>query len=277
MSNNSPLNNTITQVKGLAILLVVFGHIASPLGPAIFSFHIPLFFFLGGMFIKTEHSPIEFLKRNFVRLIIPFFIFGALGLLVNDLKNILLHRPLEDFIQSIIGLLFWMDEPHLQHYGFVLWFLPALFWARMLSYCLLKYLKLNELIIFMLCVLCAYLFANNSSFTLPFGLDKGMVAVPWVFMGSVFFRNKEKLLTLPIWEIVFMALLITLIVYFGDMPRLDMAAKNIGHIAVTLPYTFSVIILIVYLTYNISFGECTPLKKISAVISKFGSQSMLVY
>ena len=52
--SNSSLDNTFTQAKGLAILLVVFGHIASPLGLAIFSFHIPLFFFLGGVFIKNR-------------------------------------------------------------------------------------------------------------------------------------------------------------------------------------------------------------------------------
>ncbi len=276
MTNNI-FSNSITQVKGLAILLVVLGHIASPLGATIFSFHMPLFFFLGGVFIKTTYPASNFLQKNFVRLIFPYLIFGVLGLLVNDLKNILLHRPLEDLLHNVTGLLFWMDSSRLQHYGMVLWFLPALFWARMLSYCLIKYLKINDLLIFMLCVLCAYLFANLIDVTLPFGLDKGLVALPWVFMGSVFNRHKEEILTASIWQAVLIALLVALMIYFRGMPRLDMATKNVDHIFVTLPYTFAVIFLIIYLIYNVNLGASAPLKTISIVISLFGSQSMLVY
>lgn len=269
--------NSITQVKGLAILLVVLGHIASPFSAAIFSFHIPLFFFLGGIFIKATYPTADFLKMSFVRLIVPYFIFGALGWLVNGIKNILLHRPQEDILQSMAGLLFWMDAPHLQHYGFVLWFLPALFWARMLSFCLKKYLKLNELLLFMLCVLCAYWFAYPIGFTLPFGMDKGIVAAPWVFIGTVFFRHKEKFMALSKWKVASVALLVLFIVYFDGLPRLDMATNNVGHIFVTLPYTFAVIILIAYWAHNMNFGGYAPLKKFSAIIDKFGAQSMLVY
>jgi len=277
MSSDSAFSNTIAHVKGLAILLVVLGHIASPLCIAIFSFHIPLLFFLGGIFIKINYPTTNFLKKNFVRLIVSYFIFGALGLFVNDIKNILLHRPQEDIFQSITGLLFWMDAPHLQHYGLVLWFLPALFWARVLSFCLIKYLGLNEWWIFMLCVMCAYLFSNSIALTLPFGMDKGLVALPWVFMGSVFFRHKEKLLTLPIWKVAPVALPVLVIVYFDSMPHLDMASKNMGHIFLTLPYTFSVIFLVVYLTYNANLEGHALFEKISAIMSKFGTQSMLVY
>jgi fucose 4-O-acetylase-like acetyltransferase len=276
MASDFAFNNSIDNVKGLAILLVVLGHIASPLSIVIFSFHIPLFFFLGGMFIKHAYSISVFLQKNFVRLIIPFFIFGVLGLVVNDIKNLLLHRPQEDFVQSITGLLFWMDMPHLQHYGFVLWFLPALFWARILSFCLTKYLKINEWLIFMLCVMGSYFF-SNSSFTLPFGLDKGLVAVPWVFMGSVYYRHRVKLLALPVWTLAPPALLVLLIAYFYGMPRLDMATNNVDHIFLTLLYTFSLIFLIVNLTHRVSLSKYEPPKIFSANISRFGTQSMLVY
>lgn len=277
MTVNSVFSNSITYVKGLAILLVVLGHITSPLGVVIYSFHIPLFFFLGGVFIKTANPAADFLKKNFTRLIVPYFIFGGLGLFANGIKNILLHRPQEELFQSIVGLLFWMDAAHLQHYGFVLWFLPALFWARLVSFCLIKYLKINALLIFTLCVVGTYLFANLVNFTLPFGFDKGMVAMPWVFMGSVFYRHNEKILALPIWKIVSVVLFVLLITYFNGVPQLDMATKNIGQIFVTLPYTFSIIILIVYLAYNVNFGGHTLLRKISAFIAIFGTESMLVY
>lgn len=270
-------SRSITQVKGFAILLVVLGHIASPLSDAIFSFHIPLFFFLGGVFIKTAYPLADILKKNFDRLFVTYFIFGALGLLVNDIKNVLLHRPQEDVFQSMTGLLFWMDAPHLQHYGMVLWFLPALFWARMVSFCLLKYLRVNDFVVFAFCAACAYLFSSFRDVTLPFGLDKGMVALPWVFMGAVFFRHKEKVLAMPVWKIVPVALLALSIAYFAGMPQLDLATKNLDHFFVALPYTFSIIISVLYLAYYLNSCERPPLKVISAALSGFGAESMLVY
>jgi fucose 4-O-acetylase-like acetyltransferase len=273
MASDFAFSNSITHVKGVAILLVVLGHISSPFGTAIFSFHIPLFFFLGGIFTKTTYSVADFMKRNFVRLIVPYFIFGAFGLMVNDIKNVLLNRPQEDLFPSLTGLLFWMDAPHLQHYGFVLWFLPALFWARVFSFCLMKYLKQNEWLIFVLCVMCAYLCSSRISFTLPFAIDKGLVALPWVFMGTVFYRHREKLLTMSVWNAVFVALLVLLMIFFGGMQRLDMATRDVGHMFVSLPYTFSIIFLIIYLAYKANCGN----KNLLAPLSWFGHQSMLVY
>jgi fucose 4-O-acetylase-like acetyltransferase len=277
MASDSAFSNTITHVKGFAILLVVLGHIDSPLGAAVFSFHIPLFFCLGGIFIKSSYPAADFLKKNFIRLIVPYLIFGVMGWLVNDIKNVLLHRPSEDLFQSITGLLFWMDMPHLKHYGFVLWFLPALFWARILCFWLIKFPKINEWLMFMLCALCAYVFSNLVSITLPFGLDKGLVALPWVFMGFIFYRHKENFLAWNVWKVAAAAMLVFLICIFDNMPHLDMATKNVGYIFITLPYTFAVIFLIVHFAHKASLTKFSLLKKYSALMSLFGIQSVLVY
>jgi fucose 4-O-acetylase-like acetyltransferase len=51
------------QVKGMAILLVVLGHIASPYSNFIYSFHVPLFFFWAGCIsIVSKPSKPIFLK-----------------------------------------------------------------------------------------------------------------------------------------------------------------------------------------------------------------------
>lgn len=87
----------IDRAKGLAILLVVFGHLvarADPLGVwwyeplrrAVYSFHMPFFLYLSGLvaarsgalFIPLPGWP-ALARRRAVRLLVPFF---ALGLLV---------------------------------------------------------------------------------------------------------------------------------------------------------------------------------------------------
>lgn len=271
-------SSAVTCVKGLAISLVVLGHINTPFSALIFSFHLPLFFFLGGIFVKTTDLPADFLKKNIIRLIVPFFIFGALGLIVNDIKNILLHRPLESIWQSIVGLLFWMDVTHMQHYGFVLWFLPALFWARIFTYYLLKINHFNEFLIVVLCVVLAYLFSSKlSGVVLPFCIDKGFVALTWVFGGGLFFHYKEKFLNLPIWRIVPIALIAPLIAYFYRLPSVDMAINNVDHVVVTLLYTCSVIATVVYFTYNIGLLGLESFRGIYSIIPKLGNNSMLVF
>ena len=39
--------------KGIGILLVVYGHLHNPINTFIYAFHMPLFFFLSGFFIKN--------------------------------------------------------------------------------------------------------------------------------------------------------------------------------------------------------------------------------
>lgn len=68
----------IDIAKGLGIILVVIGHMPIPSNVSywIFSFHMPLFFLVDGLFCKdyelfsVEHK--RFLGRAFLRLILPY-------------------------------------------------------------------------------------------------------------------------------------------------------------------------------------------------------------
>ncbi|MBZ9570433.1 acyltransferase family protein [Methanobrevibacter sp. TMH8] len=75
--------NKYDNLKGLAIILVVLGHILVSfeaysiyysLRDIIFVFHMPIFFFVAGYFSRTSYSS---RLKAFQSLIIPFFLFGA--------------------------------------------------------------------------------------------------------------------------------------------------------------------------------------------------------
>ena len=120
--------NWVDNIKTIGILSVILGHINSPLNLFIFSWHMPLFFFLSGFFIDTKKSINDFVVNNFNRLMIPYFIFSTLALIIEPIKRTLLGREDIDVLSELIGIFFFMDYPHLINtYGFVLWFLPALF------------------------------------------------------------------------------------------------------------------------------------------------------
>lgn len=117
-------NKTIDIAKGLGILLVVFGHSwivlheKGELFRVIFSFHMPLFFFLSGVFFKETESLRSLLRSKADSLLKPYFIvLGGVGIaqIVSGKTSILLY---------VVGLLYstgstiaWVQ----------LWFLPHLF------------------------------------------------------------------------------------------------------------------------------------------------------
>jgi fucose 4-O-acetylase-like acetyltransferase len=70
--------------KGIGIILVVMGHndfaLISPFAhKLIYSFHMPMFFFMSGMFFKPDVPFWNFIRQRFHRLLKPF---GVMLLLI---------------------------------------------------------------------------------------------------------------------------------------------------------------------------------------------------
>jgi len=171
----------INSLKGLAILAVVLGHIASPLTRFIFSWHIPLFFFLSG-FLLTRDNLLSSVKKDIRRLFVPYFIFGLLAILAEFLKR--QFWPNFEYLYStfsikdeLISLVLWMDAGKIHTYGFVLWFLPALFWSKNMVIFLHKILRNNWLVL-AVGLLLWFLMVNQKEIWF-FGLDKAIISIVW--------------------------------------------------------------------------------------------------
>ena len=143
-------NSTIDIAKGLGIILVVLGHsqivlTRSPeLYRIIFSFHLPLFFFLSGVFLRNSDNFWRFLRKRANVLLKPYFsVLGTIGIYLFILRYI----PVKNYFiyvlyatgstieaiskETLIPLWF---LPHLTP----LWFLPHLFITLVFSYLVLK-------------------------------------------------------------------------------------------------------------------------------------------
>lgn len=129
------------MVKGLAIILVVLGHIeyiSHPLRTWISSFHMPVFFIVSGMLIRFKNEvdkPLsETVPKKVKGLLIPYFWFSLLYFVI-DIFNVAMDiiSP-KVFLTDLIG--------SLTFYGVsVLWFLPALLIAEVVFLFLTKKLK----------------------------------------------------------------------------------------------------------------------------------------
>ena len=128
--------------KGIAIWLMIVGHmyISEQMVVYIYSFHMPLFFLLSGMFFRINKSFFDNLESAVRGLLIPYFFFSLLNLTICWISPYL-HPELyygmkgaDIFIAALNGILIGADR--VTRSSFLplnpLWFLVALFVVRIL-------------------------------------------------------------------------------------------------------------------------------------------------
>src|SRR4030095_386081 len=112
--------------RGIGILLVVLGHndfeaISLFIHQVIYSFHIPLFFFLSGYFIDTSIPFFDFFKKRFNSVLKPFFFTLFLIYFPSiSFEKMGFNTAITRIVKSLYGTGHYIDWVQL-------WFLPHLF------------------------------------------------------------------------------------------------------------------------------------------------------
>lgn len=230
----------LDAAKGLGILLVVLGHTAIP--PAlfvyIFSFHLPLFFFISGYLFKTEKysSFPELLRYSGKKLILTYFIFGLaiyfywLGyghFLAEDLAKANPYQPLLDLLYA---------SSHLKDIFTPLWFLPCLFLVQLIFFIFSQKIKPGPLLAlsFFLSLL-SVLFLTQTGFNLPWSLDVALVGLFFFNLGNALktYWPKIKISFLQLIFLFTTTLLLSLVfIFFND--RVDMRTNSYGNFGLFL-------------------------------------------
>lgn len=256
--------NWVYTLKTIGILAVILGHINSPFSNFIFSWHMPLFFIMSGFFINLETPYKIFLKKNFTRLMVPYFVFSFIGLIIEAIKRTALHRESLNYIQELKGILLGMDMESLKnHYGFVLWFLPALFFSRQILFFINKLTKNIMHQHFFISIL----FLVSFYITLPFAIDNSFNVLLWIYFGRVFYKNIK---TNP--YVNFLPVLLISILIFYHIPHLDVASKNYGNKILNLiwasSFTGTLILILKKTKYT---------KPLSNIFSTWGNETMIIF
>lgn len=136
-------NSTIDVAKGIGIFLVVLGHNwlsiheTSELHRVIFSFHMPLFFFLAGIFLRAPDGILRFAIGRTGSLLKPYFVvLIALGVLKTLAAALgVSHEAGLSGMDYFIGLLYGTGDTI---EWIALWFLPHLFISLIASLIILR-------------------------------------------------------------------------------------------------------------------------------------------
>lgn len=174
-------------LKGIGILLVIVCH--AGLGGfwkvLFYSFHMPLFFFVGGCFFHNYHLG-NYLVKNIKQLLIPYLLFVLCMIIVRSFQDVNLSSywtSISNAFTSIDPL----DESDCYLYESI-WFLICLFNVRIL-YWFINYVCNGMLewkvVVCVLLYVIGYVF-QRAEINIPLFIDTSLSVVIFYSMGEVF-------------------------------------------------------------------------------------------
>lgn len=186
-------NSTFDILKGIGILCVIAGHsrISPFLTQFVFSFHMPLFFLVGGYFYKLRRTDKAYVQWNIRRLFYPYVFTCLIYIIYAIISRFVPQLERHGLFGTIIASLYGSGSPQnsyilnsLPMLG-AIWFLPALFWCKLLYNILSNKFQSASLHIV---VLAASIFAMlaHKIFSPPLSLFQGMTAVVFFHIGYLY-------------------------------------------------------------------------------------------
>ena len=182
----------IDNAKAIGIVLVVLGHtsgIPSWTSDLIFSFHMPLFFFVSGYLLserKLQERTLPYCRQVLRNLGIPYLLFFGLSylywLLTRNLGSKSLKFAGVSWYDPLIGLVSGLGDA--LYVNPALWFFPTLITTTVLYHLIRKRLPLGAATLLLVAVglvVCAL--ADQVAWRLPLGLDNGWIALPFFAIG----------------------------------------------------------------------------------------------
>lgn len=136
-------NETYDLMKGIALILMMLCHLVYTDGPVkhfIYSFHMPLFFILAGVFAKNIEDILSFkdyTRKNAKRLLLPYVVTMLMLCAWGGIQAILKHNA-SFFLRHVFSMITASADGWETKWGLIyagpIWFLVALFWVRELFY-----------------------------------------------------------------------------------------------------------------------------------------------
>ncbi|WP_433636496.1 acyltransferase family protein [Kluyvera georgiana] len=137
-------SNAIDYVKFIGIMLMLIGHYPNPLSPILrpYVFHMPLFFFLGGMLVNTDKRRsvfyVSLFKRYFIYIIISYIILGVCA----DLFHYLFGTQKLNVFSGLSTFSLALEENFNNNFFFITgWFLLSYMLTMALCFPLISWVK----------------------------------------------------------------------------------------------------------------------------------------
>lgn len=190
------MNNRILfldVLKALGIFFVFLGHapgLNNDLKIYIYSFHMPLFFFMAGMFFKSDYITAGF-KKYFIKKIkerlIPYFFFGLITYFIWLAQSYIGEKIELKPLKPLLGMLYGSPVNGWLVHNNVLWFLACLFVTEILFHLLRSHVTKYSILINITIMISIIGFINSllNFHRLPFCIDTSLIAITFYCGGYV--------------------------------------------------------------------------------------------
>lgn len=208
-------------------MFVVIGHVtvAPEMRIYIYSFHMPLFFYVSGYLFNQEKYPklISFISSKTKSLLVPYAWFSAISIILIYFRVKYHYVSGIPNIKTILSQVFYLNGSVL--WNVPLWFLVCLFVVSVEYYLLRKLIKNDYMLIVCLAIISVigYLAPSYLPFKLPFGLDISLTAIVFYGTGNII-RKKGISIKKPSLKAVVFTLLFagSIIAGLNTPERVDM-------------------------------------------------------
>lgn len=261
----------VDTLKGIGILAVVAAHIYTPpVSTALYLFHMPLFFVLGGYLFRPRPVSWAFAREKALHLLLPYACFLAL------------FYPLQ------VYLAFHTDPPRSAHALLMLvaaplvggkllvgptavfWFVTCFFLTQQLVNALIARFRPRALAVLM-AVLLALAYANSILFPrlwLPWNANVVLAAAPLFYAGYWMRQHGRRM---PLWAALALAALSLVLIASGHLDVPDMKSAHLGTPLLALLFSLAWVAVLAALARRL-----TPLPAVSPALQSLGAASMVV-
>lgn len=190
----------IDAVKGLAISLIVMGHVWSLENPPLFylwlfAFHVPVFFFVSGLTLKPDATALRlFLRQRLIQLMVPYVCYALLGYafyLLGFMATRHLDTPPSAFDYGLWTPLLGILEGRAGDGRLVnspLWFLPALLIALVITQTINRQLTHRAAAVIAALGIAGVGLLLAPHLALPMSAVAGLIAVAFIQVGYEYQR-----------------------------------------------------------------------------------------
>ena len=221
----------LDQLKGFGIILMVYGHNFPVLEEYIYSFHMPLFFIIAGIF-HPKNINVSTIKKRVRQILLPYFLWSFIlfgfwlfiGRKFGESANLDLS-----ITKNFIGIFFAQGDINYMNWGIPMWFLPTIFLTFLLFGLILKIKnKFLQYSVLVTSIVFGFLIANFSKMYLLWSLDVALVSLFFYSFGfyakDIIKSNKKKsVLSLLILGVIHLAVSLFL------LQKIDMYRSTYGN------------------------------------------------
>ncbi|TAJ13604.1 hypothetical protein DMA11_08580 [Marinilabiliaceae bacterium JC017] len=173
----------IDTARGIGIVLVVFCHLYFDYTRTfIYSFLMPLFFFIAGLlYNNSKYFTLKsFIISRFRKLMYPYFLWSSLLFLFWLLFDVGDYSIFKNFLGIFLGT----GGHEYMDWGVMMWFLPCLFLTELLYYILLKVKSINISLCVILCSAIGFTINRYFDIHFPWSFQIAIVLILFYHIGN---------------------------------------------------------------------------------------------